>query len=157
LAVGSHPAREQGPHGSDPEAEGQGERGDTPSPDDRPAPRTVLVVDDERDIETLFGMWFRREVEQGTLQLRFAFNGADALEELSSDPKEIVLILSDVNMPGMSGLDLLAAIRALPNDLPVYMITGYGRDTEREALSLGATGFLTKPLDRGLLREILGA
>ncbi len=119
------------------------------------SPRTVLIVDDERDIEPLFRSRFRKEIREGVVDFYFAFNGEDALDRVRSDQDEIVLIFSDVSMPGISGLELLRQIRSLPCELPVYMITAYGRKTEQEALASGATGFLTKPLDLHALRDIL--
>jgi CheY-like chemotaxis protein len=117
----------------------------------------VLVVDDEPDTEALFKLAFRREIRQGKIDFHFAFNGTEALQYLSDQEHHVVLILSDVNMPGMSGLDLLRRIRDLPSDLPVYMITAYGRETENEAMTTGANGFLTKPIDFDALKpQILG-
>ncbi len=114
----------------------------------------VLVVDDEHDVETLFRQQFRREVRQGLYTLEFALSGAAALETLDGHVGEqIILLVSDINMPGISGLDLLPMVKARRPDLPVFMISAYGdKDTIATALERGARKFMTKPVDFGLLK-----
>lgn len=116
----------------------------------------ILVVDDERDIQTLFEQRFRKEIKEQLLEFAFAFSGEDALTYLAQPEHHIVLILSDINMPGMSGLELLQQIKQkylLPPPV-VMMITAYG-DAENfnRAKELGADDFLTKPVDFNYLRE----
>lgn len=116
----------------------------------------VLVVDDEKDIQILFEQRFRKEIRNGEIELIFAFSGEDALEYMADRNHEVVMILSDINMPGMSGLELLKRIKAKYAEPPpvVMMITAYGdEENHNSAISLGADDFLTKPLDFGLLRE----
>jgi CheY-like chemotaxis protein len=116
----------------------------------------ILVVDDERDIQTLFEQRFRREIREKSLEFVFAFSGEDALAYLNNHEHEAVLILSDINMPGMSGLELLGHIKQKYHKPPplVMMITAYG-DAENfnMAKQLGADDFLTKPVDFTLLKE----
>jgi len=116
----------------------------------------ILVVDDEKDIQTLFEQRFRKEIRDGSVQFAFAFSGEDALAYLNGH--EAVLILSDINMPGMSGLELLSHIKHMYLKPPpvVMMITAYG-DAENfnTAKQLGADDFLTKPVDFNLLKEKL--
>ena len=116
----------------------------------------ILVVDDERDIQTLFEQRFRKEIREKSLEFVFAFSGEEALTYLNSHEHEAVLILSDINMPGMSGLELLGHIKQKYHKPPpmVMMITAYG-DAEnfKIATELGADAFLTKPVDFGLLKE----
>lgn len=116
----------------------------------------ILVVDDERDIQTLFEQRFRREIREKSLEFVFAFSGEDALTYLNNHEHEAVLILSDINMPGMSGLELLGHIKQKYHKPPplVMMITAYG-DAENfnMAKQLGADDFLTKPVDFTLLKE----
>ena len=118
----------------------------------------ILVVDDEHDVQTLFEQRFRKEIKEGEMQFVFAFSGEDALTYLSSHEHEAVLILSDINMPGMSGLDLLERIKTKGYKPPpvVMMITAYG-DAENfnTAKALGADDFLTKPVDFTSLKEKL--
>ncbi len=118
----------------------------------------ILVVDDERDIQTLFEQRFRKEIRSGEMKFVFAFSGEDALVYLNDHEHEAVLILSDINMPGMSGLDLLGHIKQKYHKPPpvVMMITAYG-DAENYniAKELGADDFLTKPVDFALLKEKL--
>ncbi|MEO8853002.1 MAG: response regulator [Ginsengibacter sp.] len=118
----------------------------------------VLVVDDEKDTEILFKQRFRNLIKSGELILNFANSGEEALAFLSGHSSEAVLILSDINMPGMSGLQLLQKIKQKYLTPPpvVMMITAYG-DTENynQAMELGADDFLTKPLDFNLLKEKL--
>jgi two-component system, chemotaxis family, chemotaxis protein CheY len=118
----------------------------------------VLVVDDEIDVKHLFEQKFRKEIKEGLINLIFAFNAEEALDYLNKEGHEAVLILSDINMPGMSGLDLLKEIRSKElNPVPVIMmITAYGDEENfNTAKKLGANDFLTKPLDFTLLKEKL--
>src|SRR5690606_13647356 len=118
----------------------------------------ILVVDDEADIQPLFRQRFRRETKTGEITFHFALSAEEAVTYLESGDSEVVLILSDVNMPGMSGLDLLQHIREAHDTAPpfVMMITAYGDETNyRRAMQLGADDFLTKPLDFKLLKEKL--
>ncbi len=116
----------------------------------------ILVVDDERDIQTLFEQRFRKEIREKSLEFVFAFSGEDALIYLNKHEHEAVLILSDINMPGMSGLELLGHIKQKYHKPPplVMMITAYG-DAENfnMAKQLGADDFLSKPVDFTLLKE----
>jgi CheY-like chemotaxis protein len=115
----------------------------------------ILVVDDEPDVETLFRQQFRRDLRSGRFQMEFAPSAPAALERAAdtSDPS-LVLILSDINMPGMSGLEMLPKVKAARPNVPVIMITAYGDEsTRKKAAALGAAGLLTKPIDFGLLRE----
>jgi CheY-like chemotaxis protein len=110
---------------------------------------SILVVDDEPDVPDLFRQHFRREVRQGDYVMHFAASGEKALERLAGeiDP-QLIVILSDINMPGMDGLTLLPEIKRRFPDLPVMMITAYGDDERRRRASeLGAAEFLTKPVD----------
>lgn len=118
----------------------------------------ILVVDDEKDIRTLFEQKFRKEIRDKTLIFEFAHSGEHALEVLQNKETNFVLILSDINMPGMSGLELLGRIRKIhPSSPPkIFMITAYGDQNNRErAQMLGADDFLTKPIDFGNLKERL--
>lgn len=116
----------------------------------------ILVVDDEQDIKTLFEQRFRKEIRNNELEFAFAFSGEDALYCMEKYKHEAVLILSDINMPGMSGLDLLEQIKKKNHTPPpfVMMITAYG-DSEnyKRAMELGADDFLTKPVDFNMLKE----
>jgi len=118
----------------------------------------ILVVDDEKDIQALFEQRFRKEIRGKLVEFIFAFSGEDALGYLTQHEHEVVLILSDINMPGMSGLELLEKIKhkhLVPPPV-VMMITAYG-DVENynAAKALGADDFLTKPVDFNLLKEKL--
>jgi CheY-like chemotaxis protein len=110
---------------------------------------SILVVDDEPDVAELFRQRFRREARQGTYVLHFATSGAEALDRLSGEIQPtLVAVLSDINMPGMDGLELLREIKQRFPDLPVMMITAYGDDERRRrAAEHGAAEFLTKPVD----------
>ncbi len=109
----------------------------------------VLVVDDEPDVEALFRQQFRREVRQGVYLLDFALSGEEALNKLDGCiGQQIILLVSDINMPGMNGLDLIPKVKARRPDLPVFMISAYGDpDRVRTAMERGASKFLTKPVD----------
>ncbi|MBL8006884.1 MAG: response regulator [Ignavibacteria bacterium] len=120
----------------------------------------ILVVDDERDIKTLFEQRFRREIRENTVEFVFKFSGEEALVFLNdhAQEQEAILILSDINMPGMSGLELLEHIKQKYHKPPpvVMMITAYGDgENFRIAQELGADDFLTKPVDFKLLKEKL--
>lgn len=118
----------------------------------------ILVVDDEQDIKTLFEQRFRSEIKNGEVEFVFSFSGEDALVKLNLWEHEAMLILSDINMPGMSGLQLLEEVkkRYLKPPPVVMMITAYGdSDNHRIANELGADDFLTKPLDFVKLKEKL--
>ena len=119
----------------------------------------ILVVGDETDVKDLFLQRFRREIRNGECLLDFANSGEEALDYLSHHKSEVVLILSDINMPGMSGFELLRHIRedfSAPPPPVVMMITAYGDpDSQEQAVSLGANDFLTKPLDFAVLKQKL--
>ena len=119
-------------------------------------PVSVLVVDDERDVELLFRQRFRREIRSGEVELDFAFSGEEALEYLNERRTDVVLVLSDINMPGMDGLELLERIKAMPPPpkLPVCMMTAYGNaEYRKRAEQLGCDDYLTKPIDFGELKQ----
>ena len=115
----------------------------------------VLVVDDEPDIEALFRQQFRRDLRAQRFVMDFAISAADALARIASTIEQtLILILSDINMPGMTGLEMLPKVRELRPHVPVIMITAYGdAETKRKAMEGGASGLLTKPIDFTLLRE----
>jgi CheY-like chemotaxis protein len=115
----------------------------------------ILVVDDEPDVEVLFRQQFRRELREGRFTMEFAHSGDSALKRLvAAQGVSIILILSDINMPGMTGLELLPKAKAARPDVPIIMITAYGdADTKRKALENGAEGLFTKPIDFGALRS----
>jgi CheY-like chemotaxis protein len=115
----------------------------------------ILVVDDEPDVEVLFRQQFRRELRAGRFTMEFAQSAAAALQSISdAGSATLILILSDINMPGMSGLELLPKAKAARPDVPVIMITAYGdADTKRKALERGADSLLTKPIDFLALRD----
>lgn len=118
----------------------------------------ILVVDDEKDVQILFEQRFRKEIRNKEMDFAFAYSGEEALGYLNNHNHEAVLILSDINMPGMSGLQLLSYIKEkhkLPPPL-VMMITAYGdAENYNTAMQLGADDFLTKPLDFSVLKEKL--
>jgi len=115
----------------------------------------VLVVDDEPDVEILFRQQFRRELRSGRFTMEFAPSAPAALKRITdAETVSLILILSDINMPGMTGLELLPKARTARPDVPIIMITAYGdADTKRKALEAGAEALLTKPIDFGLLRN----
>ena len=115
----------------------------------------ILVVDDEPDVEALFRQQFRRELRAGRFAMEFAQSAPMALQRITNAGDEsLILILSDINMPGMSGLELLPMAKALRPDVPIIMITAYGdAETMRRALENGAEALLTKPIDFGTLRS----
>jgi CheY-like chemotaxis protein len=115
----------------------------------------ILVVDDEPDVASLFQQQFRRELRSGRFLMRFASSATEALDRITvPDDANLILVFSDINMPGMSGLELLPRIREARPDVPVIMITAYGdAETRRKALEGGAAGLLTKPIDFAALRQ----
>jgi CheY-like chemotaxis protein len=118
----------------------------------------ILVVDDEQDVQLLFQQRFRKEIKKNEYEFVFAFSGEEALTYLAQHSQEAVLILSDINMPGMSGLDLLDKIKSTYNEPPpvVMMITAYGdEENYKTAIKLGADDFLTKPVEFNVLKEKL--
>ena len=118
---------------------------------------SILVVDDELDVADLFRQQFRREVRQGQYVMHFSHSAEEALDKMQHglDP-ELLVVLSDINMPGMDGLGLLNEVRERRANLPVIMVSAYGDEQRRQqAASLGATGFVTKPVDFDLLKREL--
>jgi CheY-like chemotaxis protein len=117
----------------------------------------ILVVDDEPDVADLFRQRFRREARQGTFVIHFAASGTEALDRLAGEIQpRLAAVLSDINMPGMDGLQLLGEIKQRRPDLPVMMVTAYGDDERRRrARDLGAFEFITKPVDFDQLKEQL--
>ena len=115
----------------------------------------ILVVDDETDVEELFRQQFRRDLRAGRFTMQFAQSAPAALQLImEASETKIILILSDINMPGMSGLELLPKAKAVRPDVPVIMITAYGDpDTKRKALENGAEALLSKPVDFTVLRR----
>ncbi len=114
----------------------------------------ILVVDDEPDVEVLFRQQFRHDLRAGRFTMDFAQSAPMALQRIAdAADRSLILILSDINMPGMSGLELLPKAKAMRPDVPIIMITAYGdAETKRKALESGAEAFLTKPIDFGTLR-----
>lgn len=119
-----------------------------------PPPVKVLVVDDEEDVALLFRQRFRREMRRGEIELLFAFSGEEAIRVLDDEGRtDVVLVLSDINMPGMNGLDLLRHIKAEPPPVPVCMMTAYeSEEYRRQADAIGSDGYLTKPVDFDALK-----
>ena len=115
----------------------------------------ILVVDDEPDVELLFRQQFRRDLRAGRFTMDFAQSASMALQRIAeARDQSLILILSDINMPGMSGLELLPKAKAMRPDVPIIMITAYGdAETKRQALENGAEALLTKPIDFGTLRS----
>ena len=115
----------------------------------------VLVVDDEPDVEALFRQQFRRDLRAQRFMMDFASSAADALARIAGTIEQsLILILSDINMPGMTGLEMLPKVKQLRPEVPVIMITAYGdAETKRKAIASGASGLLTKPIDFSQLRE----
>ena len=114
----------------------------------------ILVVDDEFDVEALFRQHFRRDLRAGRFTMEFAQSGPAALQLIGEmADASLILILSDINMPGMTGLELLPKAKSVRPDVPVIMITAYGdAETKRQALEGGAEALFTKPIDFGMLR-----
>ena len=119
----------------------------------------VLVVDDEPDVEALFRQQFRRDLRAQRFVMDFASSAADALARITETIEQsLILILSDINMPGMTGLEMLPKVKEIRPDVPVIMITAYGDpETRRKAIEGGASGLLTKPIDFTVLREEIDA
>ncbi|HEX8330724.1 MAG TPA: response regulator [Hymenobacter sp.] len=118
----------------------------------------ILVVDDETDVRDLFQQRFRREIRSGELSFSFAFSGEEAMQFLRAHRSEVLIILSDINMPGMSGLELLGHVKEEFEMPPttMVMITAYGdNESYQKAMSLGANDFLTKPVDFAVLKDKL--
>ena len=115
----------------------------------------ILVVDDEADVEALFRQHFRRDLRAGRFTMEFAYSASAALDRIAvAGEASLILILSDINMPGMSGLELLPKAKALRPDVPVIMITAYGdSETKRKAFEGGAEALFTKPIDFVTLRN----
>ena len=115
----------------------------------------VLVVDDEPDVEALFRQQFRRDLKAERFKMEFALSAQEALRRaVEIEDPSLILILSDINMPGMSGLEMLPEVRARRPDVPVIMITAYGdAETRKKAIERGAEGLLTKPIDFAQLRQ----
>jgi CheY-like chemotaxis protein len=115
----------------------------------------ILVVDDEPDVESLFRQHFRRDIRDGRFIMEFANSATNALERAKTIPDpSLILILSDINMPGMTGLEMLPKVKAARPNVPVIMITAYGDEgTKKRAVELGAVDLLTKPIDFSLLRR----
>ena len=115
----------------------------------------VLIVDDEPDVELLFRQRFRRELRDGDFNFHFAFSSENALNYLKTlQPFDVVLVLSDINMPGMNGLELLRLIKTEFPDLKVIMVTAYGDEANHQtAMGYGADDFITKPVDFTFLKE----
>jgi len=118
---------------------------------------SILIVDDEADVVELFRQRFRREERQGAYVLHFALSALEALERLAGGIEpQLIVILSDINMPGMDGFALLREIKVLRPDLPVIMLTAYGdEERRRRAVEYGAADFVTKPVDFEFLKERL--
>jgi CheY-like chemotaxis protein len=117
----------------------------------------VLVVDDEKDVEFLFRLQFRKELRAGKIEMHFAFSGDEALAFMKKlDPFDLVLLMSDINMPGMTGLELVKAAKQLFPGLRIVMITAYNDEHNRKVASNnGASAFLTKPVNFDMLRELI--
>jgi CheY-like chemotaxis protein len=115
----------------------------------------LLVVDDEPDVEVLFRQQFRRDLRAGRFAMEFAQSAPIALQCIAdAGDRSLILVLSDINMPGMTGLELLPKAKALRPDVPIIMITAYGdAETKRKALESGAEALLTKPIDFVALRS----
>jgi YesN/AraC family two-component response regulator len=119
------------------------------------SPVKVLIVDDEQDVELLFRQRFRKELRDGDFNFHFAFTAENALNYLRTlQPFDVVLVLSDINMPGMNGLELLRLIKSDFPDLKVIMVTAYGDEANHQtAITYGADDFITKPVDFNFLKE----
>lgn len=116
----------------------------------------ILIVDDEKSVQRLFSQRFRKEVKSKKLALYFAGSGQEALNILAQLGPSDIMILSDINMPTMSGLELLTIIKRQYPNIAVFMLTAYSDEKNRhQAELLGADGYLTKPLDFKLLKQLL--
>ena len=117
----------------------------------------ILIVDDEKSVKFLYDKVFKKEVQEGLLELLFSISGEEALNQLklnTQEEAEIKLVISDINMPGLSGFELLKEVKAIQSNLPVFMSSAY-TDTERQSLAkeLGADDYITKPVDFNALKE----
>jgi CheY-like chemotaxis protein len=114
----------------------------------------ILVVDDEQDVEMLFKMKFRKELKEKSIDFHFAFSGESALQYIHSvDPMDIILVLSDINMPGMNGLEMVEKVKKEYPELKIIMVTAYGDENNfRDAKKRGVDDFVTKPVDFDLLK-----
>lgn len=119
----------------------------------------ILIVDDESDVKLLFQQRFRKELRSGEMSFLFALSGEEALNLYATEEgADVILILSDINMPGMTGLELLGRMKQERPDLPVLMITAYGDDnTRQKAMAMGADEFITKPIDFPVLKDRMRA
>lgn len=116
----------------------------------------ILVVDDEMAMVRLFEQRFRREIRDGRIEFVFAHSGEAALEYFETSKSDVVMILSDINMPGMSGLELLKRLREMGMDQPIYMISAYeNEEYQHRSKEYGATDFLPKPLDFDIIRRLV--
>ena len=115
----------------------------------------ILVVDDEADVADLFRQQFRRELRSERFMMDFARSASEALDRIAvPEDTSLILVFSDINMPGMTGLELLPQVKAARPDVPVIMITAYGdAETRQKAIEAGAAGLLTKPIDFKVLRQ----
>lgn len=115
----------------------------------------LMVVDDERDVELLFRQYFRKEIREKEVELIFAFSGEEALQQLrtTNQPPKVMIILSDINMPGMNGLELLQAVKKEFPSIKVSMITAYSNQYFDAAMEYGAEKYFTKPLDFAALKQ----
>ena len=115
----------------------------------------IVVVDDEPDVESMFRQHFRRDLRSGRFLMEFSLSAPAALDQVKAIPDPaLILILSDINMPGMTGLEMLAKVKSERPNVPVIMITAYGDDaTRKRATELGASGLLPKPIEFALLRR----
>jgi YesN/AraC family two-component response regulator len=115
----------------------------------------ILIVDDEQDVELLFRLKFRKEIKEGLINLHFAFSGEEALRFLKSvHPMDVMMVLSDINMPGMNGLQLVEKVKAEFPELKIIMVSAYGDDKNyKDAMSKGVDDFVTKPVDFELLKS----
>ena len=115
----------------------------------------AMVVDDEKDVELLFRQYFRKEMQQKKIEFIFSFSGEDALQQLHAmpQPPDVMIILSDINMPGMNGLELLQTVKRNFPAIRVSMITAYSDQYYDAAMKYGADSYYTKPLDFKLLKE----
>ena len=108
----------------------------------------ILVVDDEKDVESLFNQKFRRELSENLIDFHFAFSSEEAMEYMNTNSSDVVLILSDINMPGMNGLELLKILKEKYPLMAVFMVTAYDDDEKhRKAMEYGADKYLTKPIE----------
>lgn len=119
----------------------------------------ILIVDDEKDVEILFRQKFRKEIRSGTIALSFAFSGQEALDFLEKEnPPQVVYVFSDINMPGMTGIELLKKIKERFPKINVSMISAYGDNENYEkAIGSGAKEFFTKPIDFAFLKKEISA